>query len=158
MADVVDGILADLEIETIPTRQSRGPMQTKAGQIIRRIYRSHGEGHLIMLLRTISESNGNGLALIAPCLFGISDLMVAHPSWPARGLAWIEAFDDIDLMAMQRDASANRKATPQRAAIATLLYTKLAPTFVPAREVRPPRNPYVYKRGPRKPKAEQMAA
>jgi hypothetical protein len=158
MTDAVDAILADLEITVIPTRQRMAPMQTKAGQVLRKIFRNYGEGHLIMLLRTITESNGNELALIAPCLFAVSDVMIAHPTWPSRGLQWIEAFDGIDLVAMQKAASANRKASPQRAAIATMLYERLAPTFVPPKRVRPPRKPYAYKRGPRKPKAERMAA
>jgi hypothetical protein len=141
MLDAVDAILADLQIAVIPTNQTRGPMQTKARQILRAIFRDHGEGHLILLLRTITESNGNELALIAPCLLAVSDVMRAHPAWPNRGLQWIEAFDNIDLVAMQKTASANRKASPQRGAIATMLYERLAPAFVPPKRVRPPRKP-----------------
>src|ERR1700722_19040983 len=114
MPDAVDAILADLEIEVIPTRQRREPMQTKAGQILRAIFRDHGEGHLIMLLRTITDSNGNEFALIAPCLWAVSDVMRPHPAWRNHGLEWIEGFDGSDLIGMQKIASANRKASPQR--------------------------------------------
>jgi hypothetical protein len=68
-----------------------------------------------------------------------SDLMRAHPEWPNRGLEWIEAFDGIDLVAMQKTAKANRWAVQPRAAIATMLYEKLAPAFEPPEKVRPPR-------------------
>jgi hypothetical protein len=35
-----------------------------------------------------------------------------HPAWPNRGAQRIEAFDGIDLVAMQKAVSANRKASP----------------------------------------------
>lgn len=73
----------------------------------------HGEGHVFITLRTIVESSGNERALTAAGIQGVSDLVLAHPSCPDRGLAWIEAFDDIDLIDLATKAKANRKAVPK---------------------------------------------
>ena len=75
------------------------------------------EGHKITLL-TIVESSGNERALTAAGIQGVSDLVLAYPSCPDRGLAWIEAFDNIDLIELAKMAKANRKAVPKREAMA----------------------------------------
>jgi hypothetical protein len=76
----------------------------------------HGDGHVIITLRTIVESSGNERALTAAGIQGVSDLVLAHPSWPDHGLAWIEAFDNIDLIELAKMAKANCKAVPKREA------------------------------------------
>jgi hypothetical protein len=58
-------------------------------------------------------------------------IVLAHPSWPNRGLTWIEAFDNIDLIDLITKAKANRKAVPKRQAMAAMLYERLAPIFGP---------------------------
>ena len=75
--------------------------------------------------------SGNECALTAPAIWGVSDLVLAHPSWPDHGLAWIEAFDEIDLIELAKVARANRKAVPKREAMAAMLYERLAPIFDP---------------------------
>jgi hypothetical protein len=132
----VESICADLGIRIIPCNEALGPMLTKAGQTLRRILEQYGEGHCIIVLRTITESAGNDCALIAPVIWGVSDLVLAHPSWSSRGLAWIEAFDGIDLITLAKTASANRKAVPKREAMAAMLYERLAPIFDPPKPVR----------------------
>jgi hypothetical protein len=132
----VEQLCADLGIKIIPCNKTLGPMLTKAGQTLRGIHEQHGEGHTIIVLGTITESAGNNCALIAPVIWGVSDLVLAHPSWSSRGLAWIEAFDDIDLIAIAKTASANRKAVPKRKAMAAMLYERLAPIFVAPKPVR----------------------
>jgi hypothetical protein len=100
----------------------------------------HGEGHVFITLRTIVESTGNERALTASGIQGVSDLVLAHPSWSDHGLAWIEAFDNIDLIELAKMAKANRKAVPKREAMAAMLYERLAPIFDPppkARKDRP---------------------
>jgi hypothetical protein len=67
---------------------------------------------------------------------GVSDLVLAHPKWPEHGLAWIEAFDDIDLLDLAKKAKANKKAVPAKAAMATMLYERLAPIFDPPKPVK----------------------
>lgn len=77
-------------------------------------------------------------------------LFLAHQSWPDRGLAWIEAFDNIDLIDLATKAKANRKAVPKRQAMAAMLYECLAPIFDPLPKPRRvkhtgtmPRNPQI---------------
>lgn len=125
----VEQICTDLGIELIPCNVTVTPMRTKASATLRRLLVQHGEGHLIITLRTIVESAGNDRSLIAPVIWGVSDLVLAHPSWPDHGLAWIEAFDDIDLIELAEVAKANRKAVPKREAMAAMLYERLAPIF-----------------------------
>jgi hypothetical protein len=52
-------ICADLGLEILPTNKAPGPGQTTAGATLHAIYRAHGEGHLVMLLRTLLETEGN---------------------------------------------------------------------------------------------------
>jgi hypothetical protein len=43
------------------------------------------------------ESDGNGDHMNEFTLLAISDVMLAHPEWPEKGLGWLEAFDKVDL-------------------------------------------------------------
>jgi hypothetical protein len=56
-----------------------------------------GEQHVLLLLRTIIESEGNGNALVEPIVSAVSSVIVDRPQWTDKGLAWIEAFDTLDL-------------------------------------------------------------
>jgi hypothetical protein len=156
-SDRLENILSELGITAIACNETAGPMRTRAANVIRRVLDEYGEGHLILVLRTITESEGNEAMLIQPVIEGLSDILMAHPSWGDRGLAWIEAFDNINLKELAAKAKANRKACRKRAAIAALVHDKLSPLFDPPKKARPPRKEYVYKRGPRKPKIEQNA-
>jgi hypothetical protein len=51
-------------------------------------------------IRTINESDGNEGALIAPIISAVSSVMSCHRDWTDKGLAWIEAFDSIPLLAI----------------------------------------------------------
>jgi hypothetical protein len=87
----IESICADLGMTIAQYHEPSGPLRTKAGQTLRRMLLDHGEGHVIITLRTIVESSGNERALTASGIQGVSDLVLAHPSWPGHGLAWIEA-------------------------------------------------------------------
>jgi hypothetical protein len=132
----IESICADLGITIAQCHEPTGPLRTKAGQTLRRMLLDHGDGHVIITLRTIVESSGNERALTASGIQGVSDLVLAHPSWPDHGLAWIEAFDNIDLMDLAKMAKANRKAVPKREAMAAMLYERLAPLFDPPPKAR----------------------
>src|SRR5260221_7460551 len=66
----------------------------------------HGEPYIILLVRTIIESEGNAAALIEPVISAVSSVMVFHPEWANRGLAWIEAFDGVPLMPLLQSIAA----------------------------------------------------
>ncbi len=127
----IEQICTDLGIEIVPCNVTITPKRTKAIQTMRRLLAQHGEGHIVITLRTIVESAGNECALTGAVILGVSDLILAHPKWPEHGLAWIEAFDDIDLIDLAKKASANRKAVPKREAMGAMLYERLAPIFDP---------------------------
>jgi hypothetical protein len=154
----IETILSDLGIAAIACHETNGPMKTRAVNVMRRLLDDHGEGHLILVLRTITESEGNAAMLTEPVLRGISEILLAHPAWGERGLAWIEAFDGISLKELAAKAKANRKAATKSDAVATMLYERLQPIFSPPKPKRAPKAPYVYKRGPRKQKEERVAA
>jgi len=140
VTNTLESILFDMGIEVVPTNAAAGNMQTHAGQILLKIFKRHGQGHLIMVLRTITESAGNQRALKSPIILAISDLLRTQPAWADRGLAWIEAFDDIDLNALMKQAQANRRAVPLREAICTQLFERLSTALgspAKARRLRP---------------------
>jgi hypothetical protein len=37
-------------------------------------------------------------ALVEPIIGAVSSVMIFNPEWANRGLAWIEAFDNVPLM------------------------------------------------------------
>jgi hypothetical protein len=128
----VPRLCAELGLEILPTNKKPGPGQTTAGATLHGVHRAHGEGHLIMLLRTLLESEGGSEHVNEFTLMGISDVMLAHPEWPAKGLAWLEAFDKIDLGDIREQARRNRDAVPQRHGIASALHRELSAMFDPA--------------------------
>jgi hypothetical protein len=56
---------------------------------------ARGEEEVTLLLRTVFESSNGAAPLTLPILMAVSNCM--RPVWVDRGLAWIEAFDHIDL-------------------------------------------------------------
>ncbi|TCU73950.1 hypothetical protein EDE08_10422 [Bradyrhizobium sp. R2.2-H] len=65
---------------------------------LQKVIRYHGEEHATLVIRTIIESEGNGLALIEPVISAVSRVMTRRPEWPEKGIAWIAAFDGISLL------------------------------------------------------------
>ena len=64
----------------------------------RQYFHGDGRGHVTLLIRTITESEGNAHALIAPVVAAVSSAM--RPRWTSRGLEWLEAFDSIRLLSI----------------------------------------------------------
>ncbi|UPK28396.1 hypothetical protein [Bradyrhizobium sp. 195] len=131
-------ICAELGLEIIPTNQRMQPGQTKAESVLHSLYEDHGEGHFVLLLRTLLETEGNSVHINDFVLRGLSDVMLAHPEWPQKGLAWLEAFDSIDLGQIRAQARASRRAVPQRHGVAAGLFRELAYIFAsPPKPERP---------------------
>ncbi|MET3965439.1 hypothetical protein [Bradyrhizobium sp. S3.9.1] len=125
----VPKLCAELGLEILPTNRLPGPGQTTASSTLHAICRTHGEEHLTLLLRTLLETEGNSGHVNEFTLYAISDIMLAHPEWPEKGLAWLEAFDRVDLGDVRAQARANRAAVPQRFGIASALHRELAILF-----------------------------
>ncbi|UPJ78565.1 hypothetical protein IVB16_27340 [Bradyrhizobium sp. 183] len=126
MSISADSICHDMGIEIVPTTVRPGDNQTCAGATIAAIFDQHGAGHLTLVLRTITESTGNERALKAPIIWAVSDLIAAQPAWADLGLRWIEAFDEVNLLALMRQTQPNRQAVQLRAAVCTLLFERLS--------------------------------
>ncbi|WFU26324.1 hypothetical protein QA649_08980 [Bradyrhizobium sp. CB1717] len=125
-------------MKIIPTNQRLQPGQTKAESVLHALYKDHGEGHFVLLLRTLLETEGNSSHVNDFVLRGLSDVMLAHPEWPQKGLAWLDALDSIDLGEIRAQARANRQAVPQRHGVAAGLFRELAIIFAaPPKQERP---------------------
>src|SRR5450631_2566722 len=96
VSNSVQDILTSLEIAEIDVQVRRS--------LQRILYRKNqfdqdGRGHIILLLRTILESENNGsAALVDTIVCGVSASM--DPQWTRTGLRWLEAFDRIPLMSI----------------------------------------------------------
>jgi hypothetical protein len=90
------------------------------------------------VLRTIVESEGNSGELIADIIFVISDIVRMHPRWVDLGLAWLEAFDKINLASIRKVAKATA-AAPLHSAVMVLLCAELERLLGPSKLLKPPR-------------------
>ncbi|WP_029587539.1 hypothetical protein [Bradyrhizobium sp. URHD0069] len=88
-AEKLNQLLLDLEAP---------PIDEPARARLQRLLERSGAGHVTLLIRTITESEGNQGALIEPIISAVSSVMSAHPKWTDKGLAWIEAFDSLRLL------------------------------------------------------------
>lgn len=130
MPNAVPKICADLGVEIIKTNEHQvRDGQTTARATLNRLYRDHGEAHLVTVLRVFTETENVNAKIDYFALTALSDIILAHPEWPATGLRWLEVMDRIDIAEMQRQAKANREAVPQRHAIATMLHRELSAAF-----------------------------
>lgn len=128
MTPALASICADLEIQVIPTKRYRHPMETHAGETMQRLLDHHGPGHLALVLRSIAETENNKRELVAPMLWAISDTILAHPTWPAT-TEWLDALDSVDLAGIREIAKANRRGSALRPAINTMIYLHLRQIF-----------------------------
>lgn len=121
-------------IRIIEPHVTRTPGTTKCGNTFERIRRRYGDGHLILLLRTIMESENNRMALVEPVVWALSDVMLANPRWPDRGMDWLEAFDSIDLCEVWADAKQANGAPPERHGVASKVTELLQMRFGEGKE------------------------
>ena len=122
MSDVA-AICAEFGITVVPPSRRRPggvALETCAAATLQKLLSDWGESHLRDVLLSISESAGNERALIAPVLWAVSDVLLAHPSW--FGGDWLAALDKIDLGALHESVKPNRDAVQPRSAIAALLF------------------------------------
>jgi hypothetical protein len=98
-------------------------LETCAAATLQRLLSDWGESHLREVLLSIVESAGNERSLIAPVIWAVSDILLAHPNW--FGCDWLAALDEINLSNLHESAKLNRKAVEPRAAIAAVLFERL---------------------------------
>lgn len=127
MTPALASICSELGITVIPVTKQRGPMETCAVNTLDRIMTDHGAAHLRSVLMAIVETTNNKRMLVAPVIWAVSDILLAHPKW--FGGDFLDAMDRIDLTEMHGLAKANRDAAQPRQAIATMLFEQLRKTF-----------------------------
>jgi hypothetical protein len=134
-------LLEELDIQMVSTLAYRGPGATMAIGCLRRIFQQRGYGHTKLVLMSIAETRTNGRELVAPVIWAVSDLIVAHPEWAERVTDWLAAFDKVDLKQLRVFARQNKSAVKPRAAIATLLFGFLASKMDQPQESGPLKRP-----------------
>jgi hypothetical protein len=124
----LESILREFDIEIIDGAQNRRrkARQTCASQTLENIRRRRGCDHLRSVLMSIVETP-NELALVAPVILAVSDVLQAYPDW--IGDQWFQVMDGIDLVEMFNRASANRRIALPRHAIATQLFERMRLQF-----------------------------
>jgi hypothetical protein len=120
-------ILSELGIAIVPVTKQRDVMETCAGNTLERIRKEHGDEHLRSVLISIVETTNNKRMLVAPVIWAVSDILLAHPTW--FGGEWLDAMDKVDLAEMHERAKANRRAAQPRQAVATMLFETLSKRF-----------------------------
>ena len=120
-------ILSELGIAIVPVTKQRYVMETCAGNTLERIRKEYGAEHLRSVLISIVETTNNKRMLVAPVIWAVSDILLAHPTW--FGGEWLEAMDAVDLAEMHERAKANRRAAQPRQAISTMLFETLSKRF-----------------------------
>jgi hypothetical protein len=122
MTPELTSLLEELEIKAVPLCAYRGPGATMATACLESIFQQHGYGHTKLVLMSIAETRSNDRELVAPVIWAVSDLIVAHPKWADRVSDWLGAFDKVDIRQLRAFARLNKSAVKPRAAIATLLF------------------------------------
>jgi hypothetical protein len=133
-------LFADLGITYYSPNRQRGrePLATCCDRFVGRLIEQRGLPNVVVSLRCICESEGNSSALISDIISAVSDIVLAHPRWPAMGLAFVEAFDRIDLLDVRKTAKA-ANIQPLRVGVATLIAIELAKILGPSRPPKPPK-------------------
>jgi hypothetical protein len=88
------------QLAELLARMEAPPIDEAARQRLQRLIYWHGPEHVTLLIRTITESEANEGALVEPVISAMSSVMSSHRDWTDKGLAWIEAFDSIPLLAI----------------------------------------------------------
>ena len=110
MTPELTSLLEELEIKAVPLYAYRGPGATMATACLESILQQHGYGHTKLVLTSIAETRSNDRELVAPVIWAVSDLIVAHPKWADRVSDWLAAFDKVDIRHLRVFAKLNKSA------------------------------------------------
>lgn len=124
-AAVLD-ICCEFDIRIVPKHRYPGPGETRAVATLERILRNHGEGHIRLVLTTLSETKGNHGLIDETSLWAVSDLVLACPEWVEhRTSEWLDAWDRLPMGQMMFIVQELRGTVSQRSALAGLVYSWL---------------------------------
>lgn len=92
---------------------------------------AHGEGHLVFVVKTIKQSNGNIDELWSETIGAVSDIVLQRSDWAERRAGdFMAAFDQIDL-AVLRGRSLALRPWPVRGTLRTLILSELEGLMMP---------------------------
>jgi hypothetical protein len=120
----LDALLDGVGIRLIPVRRRRETAESHARGTMHAIRNEHGDGHLIMVLRLIRQSNGNKTALWSETIGALSDVLIQRPEWQERVSDLFAALDTIDLNELRRRAVL-RRPWPVRQTLRAYLFLAL---------------------------------
>jgi hypothetical protein len=127
--------LADYRVEIIPTSRRRGPGQTHAGGVLRRILRERGAEHLRLVLGLIRGSSRNREALNGETIASVSDVLIQRPDWLERFADLVDVFERVNLEGL-RDRAVQLRPWPVRDTLRAFLYAVLRDRLGAADEVQ----------------------
>jgi hypothetical protein len=120
----LDALLDGLGIRLIPVHRRRQAAESHARGTMHELRNSHGEGHLLFVLRLIRQTKGNRDALWSETIGALSDVLIQRPEWQERASDLFDALDTIDLNKMRREAVL-RRPWPVRATLRSYLFLAL---------------------------------
>ncbi|WP_108661051.1 hypothetical protein [Acuticoccus kandeliae] len=91
-------VLDEFGVEIVPPNVARTELRTHASATLKKILAEHGEGHLRLVLFSITETTNNKRALIEPVITAVSALILNHPRWVENTLSWLDEMDKINLL------------------------------------------------------------
>ena len=119
-------ICAEFSIEIIPANLYPKPGQTRALKTIGRLLGKYGEGHLRLVLATLSETKGNEGLITETSLWATSDLVRACGKWVERDpSSWFAAWDEIPMGFLMWNCMELAGISHQRHALAGAMYVML---------------------------------
>jgi hypothetical protein len=143
-----------MDVKVRPTNEKCGPMETHAINVIANLIKIHGMENMVVTLRILTESHrANRSQLNRNVITAVNNICRLR-RFTDRGLALVEAFDDIDLGAMHADAKAEPLSTIHnaRTVLACKLINRLDDILGPSPPSNPPKPPKV-RRDPKPPRA-----
>ncbi|RWX74439.1 hypothetical protein EPK99_24970 [Neorhizobium lilium] len=122
----VKAVCDEFDIEIIPGNDYPKPGQVRATATIDRIMAKYGEGHMRLVLSTLSETKGNHGLMTQTSLWATSDLIRACQEWvDADVSSWLAAWDQIPMGFLLWHCNELSGISHQRHALAGAMYVML---------------------------------
>ncbi len=137
----IDRLCDQLGIRIVPYATRRGPWETCARQVLRKLVEQRGEGHLSIVIKAIKASPANALELWSETILAVSDVLTAFPDLEDRGLALLDQIETLDLRTMRLHAKRIAIAPVSARNTLRILLTDALRPSLPAIPAMPKRMP-----------------
>jgi len=132
MSAETESLFAEIGIVVVPTnvrRSTLGELECCCERTVERLIEKHGVDHARFVLRTICETVNNKRELVAPTVYAVSDVALAHPNWAEHASEWLDAFDGLDIPALRSQCRKTLRISQIRPALGVLIYDRLLPVL-----------------------------